>query len=94
MTIDESRVIVTSGDCLCHSVHTTQTYHRDFPEIRAEDQSALKAAAYLIRLLNRSLNSASGPWQSEGIEQAIADVQSFIDSGGRIRSGDCQAVGH
>jgi hypothetical protein len=76
MTTDTARVIVAP----CSTGHTNQmqAHHRDFPEIRAEGDTAAAAAAQLVNHLTRALDSALTVWRRETIQQAIADVQEFV----------------
>lgn len=78
MTTDASQVILTSGDCGCLAISAAQVHHRDFPEILALGESPLRAAHRLILLLDRALDGAPSPWHREAIEQARADVRSYI----------------
>jgi hypothetical protein len=78
MTSDLNRVIVTSGGDGYYSIHTSQIHHRNFPEVFAEGESPLRAADNLILLLDRARDGAPDPWHRQDIEQAIADVWSFI----------------
>lgn len=55
-------------------------HHRDFPEIRAEGESARHAAQALINNLTRALDSALLEWRRSRIEQAIVDVQQFLET--------------
>jgi hypothetical protein len=73
MVTDVSRVIVMSGT----TSSSTRVYHRDFPEIRSDGETAEDAAAHLVNQLVRALDSALTPWRRESIQQAIADVQAF-----------------
>jgi hypothetical protein len=82
---DPSRIILRSGGGVGHSVRTTQVHHRDFPEVSAEGESPLRAADRLVLLLDRALDSAPSPWHRQGIEQAKADVWSYI--GNRLTMG-------
>jgi hypothetical protein len=77
MDTDASRVIVTTGA----TAHTTQVHHHDFPEIRAEGESPVAAARHLTNHLARALDTALTNWRRETIQQAIADVQAFVDQG-------------
>ena len=61
------------------TANATQVHHRDFPEIRAEGETPEDAAAHLANQLTRALDSALTDWRRETIEQAIADVQAFVD---------------
>ena len=54
-------------------------HHRDFPEIRAEGGSPKEAASHLVNKLTCALDSALTDWRRETIDQAIADVQAFVD---------------
>ena len=75
MVTDLTRVIVAAGA----TSSTTRVHHRDFPEIRAEGESASVAAAYLVNHLTRALDSALTDWRRGTMQQAIADVQAFIE---------------
>ncbi|HEX8202052.1 MAG TPA: hypothetical protein VF590_16375 [Isosphaeraceae bacterium] len=83
MTTDVGQVILSSGNRGRLSIFAAQVHHRDFPEIQAQGESPLRAAHRLILLLDRALDGAN-PWHREAIEQAQADVRSFI--------GTCPAV--
>ena len=74
MTIDQTRVIVTTGA----TAHSTSVHHRDFPEIRAEGATPLEAGTHLANHLTRALDSALTQWRRETIGQAIADIQAFV----------------
>jgi hypothetical protein len=75
METDLSRVIVTiSGSSSTASVH-----HRDFPEIHADGSSPQEAATLLLHQLHRALDSALIDWRRDRVNQAIADVRTFID---------------
>jgi hypothetical protein len=75
MDTELSRVIVTiSGSSSTASVH-----HRDFPEIHAEGNSPKEAATLLIHQLTRALDSALIDWRRDRVNEAIADVQTFVD---------------
>jgi hypothetical protein len=75
-------VVATTGVCgQCNSVHTARVYHRDYPEVWAEGESAARAAAELLDRLSRVLDSASDRWRSEPVRSAIADVRAFVAQG-------------
>ena len=74
MANDLSRVIVTAGA----TAHSSQVYHRDFPEIRADGESPADAAHHLGNHLARALDSALTDWRRQTLNQAIADVQDFV----------------
>ena len=59
MGTDRNRVVVASGVCDCHTIHSTHAHHRDFPEIKAEGESPADAAARLINQLASVLDTAS-----------------------------------
>jgi hypothetical protein len=80
MTTDRDRVIVTVGPCECHSVHTTQVHHRDFPEIHSEGEDRTAAGTHLVNQLARTLDSLPGGDRRQAIERAIADVRDFINA--------------
>jgi hypothetical protein len=75
MATAETRVIVTTGSA--GQANQAVVHHRDFPEIRAEGENPVAAAAQLVNHLTRALDSALTPWRRETIEKAIADVQDF-----------------
>ncbi|HEV3168489.1 MAG TPA: hypothetical protein VGZ22_31070 [Isosphaeraceae bacterium] len=75
MATDSSRVIVTTGA----TANASQVHHRDFPEIRAEGETPSAAAQNLANHLVRALDSALTNWRRDTIQQAIADVQAFVD---------------
>jgi hypothetical protein len=77
MMADPSRVIVTAVDHPFHTVHALCVHHRDFPEVRSEDNSAEAAAVRLAERLSASLDSASSGWRREMLECAIEDVRAF-----------------
>jgi hypothetical protein len=80
MTTEQDRVIVHDADCACHTVHTTQVHHRDFPEIWAEAATPAEGAAHLSNQLARACEGARSAWHRESIQRAIADVDSFRKS--------------
>ncbi len=59
METDLSRVIVSGGA----TAHTTQVYHRDFSEIRADGGSAKEAALHLANKLALALDTALTDWR-------------------------------
>jgi hypothetical protein len=75
MDTDQGRVIVTIGA----SASTVRVHHRDFPEIGAEGASPKEAAALLVHQLSRALDSALVDWRRKRVNEAIADVQAFVD---------------
>lgn len=77
MATDQSRVIVMTGA----TSGATRVYHHDFPEIRAEGETPAVAGAHLVNQLTRALDSALTQWRRETIQQAIAEVQAFVDKG-------------
>jgi hypothetical protein len=75
MDTELSRVIVTiRGSASAACVH-----HRDFPEIRAEGGTPREAASHLVNELSRALDSALTDWRRDRVNEAIADVQAFVD---------------
>jgi len=75
MDTEQSPVIVTSGG----SASTAYVHHRDFPEIRAEGASPKEAAALLVHQLHRALDSALIDWRRDRVNEAIADVEAFVE---------------
>jgi hypothetical protein len=78
MDSDPSRVIVTGGA----TSQTRQAHHRDFPEIRADGQSAREAAGHLANKLALALDTALTEWRRENLSRAIADVNAFVKAAG------------
>lgn len=76
-TADLSRVIVTPGA----TADAATVHHRDFPEIRSQGENPKAAASHLVNQLNRALDSALTNWRRDTIQQAIADVQAFVEHG-------------
>jgi hypothetical protein len=76
MATAETRVIVATTGTTGHANQSIAN-HRDFPEIRAEGETAAAAATQLVNHLTRALDSALTDWRREQIQQAIADVQDF-----------------
>jgi hypothetical protein len=70
-----NRVIVAPSD----TVSSATVYHQNFPEIRAEGGSAKEAAAFLVNKLTRALDSALTDWRRSRVDEAIADVQAFVE---------------
>ncbi len=74
MTTDPSRVIVGTGA----TASSARVYHHDFPEIRAEGETPVRAATHLANQLTRALDSALTHWRRESIVMAIADIDAFV----------------
>ena len=87
MVTNPNQVIAQTGECACHSVHITRIHHRHFPEIRAECGTAAEGATHLSNHLARELEAAGDNWHRESIEQAVADVQAYIDASGHLVGG-------
>lgn len=74
----EGRVLVSDG----RTPGSTQVYHQDFPEIRADGESPQDAAQHLTHQLRRALDSALTTWRRQAIETAITEVEAFVKAGG------------
>jgi len=74
MSLDSSRVIVTSGV----TADSARAYHHDFPEIRAEGATAREAVAHLANMLSLALDTALTDWRRETLGHAIADVNEYL----------------
>ena len=72
-----NRVIIAPSD----RTSTATVYHQNFPEIRAEGSSAKEAAGMLVNKLTRALDSALTDWRRSRVDEAIADVQAFVEKG-------------
>jgi hypothetical protein len=75
MDTDASRVILTVGA----TAAAASAHHHDFPEIRAEGFSPREAVALLANKLALALDTALTDWRREGLGQAIADVNAFLN---------------
>jgi hypothetical protein len=75
MAADPNKVIVTIGA----TPQATQANHRDFPDARAEGESPAIAARNLVKHLAQALDSASADQARSTIQQAIDDVQAYVD---------------
>lgn len=78
MEADASRVIESTG----FTAGIVQVNHRDFGEMRGTGGTNAEAAQNLCHQLTRALDSALTHWRRETIEQAIADVQAYIEQQG------------
>jgi hypothetical protein len=78
MDADPSRVILTVGA----TSHSVRVHHHDFPEIRADGQSAREAAGHLANKLALALDTALTEWRRENLGRAIADVNAFVEAAG------------
>jgi hypothetical protein len=74
MDTDANRVIVTAGP----TSQSLRVHHRDFPEIRADGQSAKAAASHLANKLALAMDTALTDWRQQTLGQAIADVAAFV----------------
>jgi hypothetical protein len=72
-----SKVIIAPSD----TSSAATVHHQNFPEIRAEGSSAKEAAEMLVNKLTRALDSALTDWRRERMDEAIADVQAFVEKG-------------
>jgi hypothetical protein len=75
MDTNPGKVIVTIGA----SASTARVHHHDFPEIGAEGASPKEAASLLVHQLSRALDSALIDWRRDRVNEAIADVQAFVE---------------
>jgi hypothetical protein len=81
MRTDPNQVIVHPTECsACSAVHTTRVHHREFPEVWAECGSSAEGATHLMLLLSRFLDGAGSHYRRDAIEQALADVEAFLDT--------------
>jgi hypothetical protein len=79
-TINHTQIIVTHGQCDCHAVERTEVHHHDYPEMHAEGETPANAAAHLLNLFLRALDSAPSDFRREAVEHAIDDVKHFIQT--------------
>jgi hypothetical protein len=77
-TMRDERLIVTVGQCECRAVTNARVRHRDYPELEAVGETAPEAAANLVNLLIRALDSVPYGFHRETLEQALVDVHDFI----------------
>lgn len=81
MNGNSQQIIVESGHPQTHSSSAVAVHHREFPEIRGEGFSALEAAGHLLQRLEIALDGTPNHWHRDGLRQAIADIQDFLDRG-------------
>jgi hypothetical protein len=74
MAADPSRVVVTTGATL----HAVRVYHRDFPELQADGESAESAAANLVQDLRREIDGVADDLHHAPLQRALADVRAFL----------------
>jgi len=73
------QVIISPAEYSALTFHGAEAYHRDFPEVRGEGDSAEDAAERLADVLAMTLDSAPSRWRREHLERAIEDVRAFVD---------------
>jgi hypothetical protein len=82
MIANPSQVVVTPREHLFRCLHhRLAAHHREYPEAEGEGCSPEDAAAHLIELLSRTLDSAPSDWRRESLQNAIEDVRAFIQRG-------------
>lgn len=77
---DVNQVIVEDGEQVCQLPLSTHVHHRNFPEIWTECETAAEGAAQLSGLLAREAEGAGDNWQRGPIQQAVADVEAFVEA--------------
>jgi hypothetical protein len=78
MSANPTQIIVTTEVWAGQPVTTLHAHHRDFPEIQAEGETALAAAAELEHQLRQALEAVSDPWHRGNVVRAIEDLQAFV----------------
>jgi hypothetical protein len=73
------QVIVSTEDGACHPIKSVCAHHRDFPEIRGEDETSIRAAEKLVERLTSALDGAGTGWHRTYIKDAIEDVKAFVE---------------
>lgn len=79
MLSEPDQVVVSPAVYSALAFHGAEAYHREFPEVRGEGDSAEDAAARLADVLARTLDSAPSRWMREHLERAIEDVRAFVN---------------
>jgi len=87
MNTDPRKTIVVEGLCDACGVHAFQIYHRDFPEMRIEGNSAEQAADQLVIRLTASLDNVSDSSHREAVQIAIGDARAFLNREGAAHPG-------
>src|SRR5579859_1896500 len=80
MKASANRVMVLTGECPWHSILSTLVHHRDFPEIWAEGSTIEEGTTQLALQLQRALEGARSAWHRQTMEQALADVNEYLDA--------------
>lgn len=78
MSANPTQIIVTTEVWVGHPVSTIHAHHRNFPEIQAEGETPLAAAAELAHQLQQALEGVSDPWHRSTVVQAMEDLQAFV----------------
>ena len=76
MDTEPNRVIVTISE-LIERLRSSPRFSRD----PCGRDSPKEAASHLIHQLTRALDSALTDWRRDRVNNAIADVQTFVDQG-------------
>jgi hypothetical protein len=87
MSSESKNIVVTASLCNACSTHTVSVFHRTFPELRLEGNSAEQAAEQLVHRLGASLDTVSDPLHREAVQAAIDDARAFIDREGAAHPG-------
>jgi hypothetical protein len=72
MPADAKRVVVSTGQTTQYGAH-----HHDYPELRAEGESAEDAVANLVVDLEREIEAAADELHREPLRRALADARAF-----------------
>jgi hypothetical protein len=75
MTADPDKIIVTTGA----TADAVRVHHHDIPELHADGESPAIAAENLANALTREVDSVSDEHHREALQQALADVRSFVE---------------
>ena len=75
MAADPSKVVTNTGSV----AEATEAHHRDYPDIRAEGETAAVAGRNLMMRLTKALETAESDPQRGPLQQAIADVQAWAE---------------
>lgn len=79
MATNSANVIVTESLCACRAIHMRRVHHHHFPEVHVEGLTTHEAASRLVDRLGVLLDTISSDPDRRLIEEAIADVQRYVE---------------
>ena len=89
MLTNTEHLIVSRDENACEPTPMTHIHHRDFPEMWCEGCNPEEAAQRLTQLLLRALDHSPSVWRHKAVEQAIADLQAYLE-GARLQANEAK----